>query len=112
MYNGPERRFKRRLSTSQPVRVTVFTGKDSYSFGGRLVDASRQGLGIIVESAVDLGAVLEIRANGGVVYGVVLHCGPANGSGFRIGLAVEEGLSGEWLVPSEDAPAGVYLQAF
>ena len=97
MYNGPERRFKPRLSASQPVWVTVFTGQESNSLVGRLVDASRSGLGIIVDSAVARGTVVEVRANGGVVYGAVQHCARALGGGFRIGVAVEEGLSGEWL---------------
>ena len=75
----------------------MFTGKESNSFGGRLVDASRSGLGIIVDSAVVLGAVVEVRASGGAVYGEVQHCASAPGGGFRIGVVVEEGLSGEWL---------------
>ena len=97
MYTGPERRFQRRLSTSESVRVTVFTGKESNSFRGRLVDASRSGLGIIVDSAVVLGAVVEVRASGGSVYGIVQHCASAPAGDFRIGVVVEEGLSGEWL---------------
>ena len=93
----PKRRFKPRLSASQPVMLTIFSGEKSRSFGGKLVDASRARLGIIVDTAVALGAVVEVRANGGVVYGEVQHCASAPGGAFRIGVAVEEGLSGEWL---------------
>ena len=93
----PDRRYKSRLSTSQPVRVTVFTGVNSTSFRGTLIDASRSGLGIIVDSALALGVVVEVRANGGAVYGEVKHCESITDSGFLIGVAVEEGLSGEWL---------------
>jgi PilZ domain len=96
--HGPEKRFKPRLSSNQPVIVTIFSGEESNSFRGKLVDASRSGLGIIVESAVALGTVVEVRADGGAVYGQVHHCADAPGGGFRIGVAVEEGLSGEWLV--------------
>jgi len=98
MHAGPERRFKPRLYANQPVSLTVFTGKESNSFRGMLVDASRAGLGIIVDSAIPLGAVVEVRSSGGVVYGQVQHCTSASSGGFRIGIVVEEGLSGEWLV--------------
>jgi hypothetical protein len=97
MYDGPERRDQHRLFAHQPVTLTAFFGGESNSFRGTLVDASRSSLGIVVDSAVAVGTVLEVRASGGVVYGVVQHCGIAPGGGFRIGVAVEEGLSGEWL---------------
>ena len=84
MYNGPERRDKLRLSANQPVTLTIFLDETSNSFRGILVDASRTGLGIIVESAVALGTVVEVRADGGAVYGQVHHCADKPGGGFRI----------------------------
>jgi len=98
MTDGPDRRYKPRLSTNQAVRITVFTGKESNSFRASLVDASRVGLGIIVDSAIALGAVVEVRSSGGVVYGQVQHCTSIGSGDFRIGVIVEEGLSGDWLL--------------
>ena len=98
MCHGPERRDKLRLSANQPVTLTIFLDETSNSFRGKLVDASRSGLGIIVDSAVALGSVVEVRSDGGAVYGEVQHCAGAPGGGFRIGVAVEEGLSGKWLL--------------
>jgi len=98
MHAGPERRFKPRLYANQPVSLTVFTGTKSKSFRGMLVDMTRSGVGVLVDFPIALGAVVEVRSSGGVVYGQVQHCTSASSGGFRIGIVVEEGLSGEWLV--------------
>jgi hypothetical protein len=103
MYDGPERRDKPRLSVNQPVTLTVISDDNSSAMRGRLVDVADSGLGVFVESAVALGAVVEVRADGGSVYGEVQHCAGASGGGFRIGIVVEEGIAGEWLTPRERA---------
>ena len=97
MCDRPERRALPRRSANQLVTLTVFAGDKSISFSSKLVDASRLGIGIIVDSPVAVGSVVEVRASGDVVYGEVIRCA-ATHRGFRIGVAVEEGLSGEWLL--------------
>src|SRR5262249_52933837 len=88
-----------RLPMNQPVSLTVFPIKEpSIRYPARLVDASRTAVEVVIDSAVDAGEVVEVRADGGVVYGQVEYCRAALGGGFRIGVVIEEGLSGEWLI--------------
>ena len=89
-----------RLSTNHPVTLTIFAGNESISIGGRLVDASRKDVGVVVDSPIDVGAVVEVRANGVVAYGEVKHCSSAPTGGFRIGIMIEEDVTGDWLVIS------------
>src|SRR5262249_32561735 len=90
------RRAKSRQS--QTVVLTVFTGDQSNTFRGILLEASRSRLSVVLDSAIALGSVVEVRSNCSVVYGEVRVCGKAvDGLGFEITVVVEEGLSGEWL---------------
>jgi hypothetical protein len=87
-----DRRREPRLSANEQITLSVISAEKTGRIHGRLVDVSQSGIGLIIESPVAVGALAEVRADGGsVLYGEVRNC-TACGDGFRVGILAEETL--------------------
>lgn len=91
-----ERRKEPRLSADEPVTLSVIYAEGTgRSIRGRLMDISKSGIGVICVSPIAVGCLVEIRADGGVLYGEVRNCTHMQGGGFRIGILAEEAFAGD-----------------
>jgi hypothetical protein len=91
-----DRRSEPRLSANEQITLVVISAEKPGRIRGRLIDVSQSGVGLRVESSVRVGALVEVRANGGsLLYGEVRNCARAPEGGFRIGILTEESFFGD-----------------
>ena len=79
----------------------------------KIVDISKNGLGILASNAALPGTIMQIRINTAVELGEVRYCSACDGNGYRIGLRFiavsdereehfvvrREGIVGDWQIP-------------
>jgi len=86
-----ERRSEPRFSTNELIMLSVISeDKSCRTVRGRLVDVSRSGIGVVTATSVAIGTLVEVRADGRVLYGEVRNCTEIQRSEFRIGIFVED----------------------
>lgn len=90
-----------RFPMDLPARVTA-PGR-SASIQARVVDVSRDGLGMELADAVAVGQTIAIEIPQGTVFGVVRHCRTSGAGGYRAGVEMSQVYS-RALAP--EAPAG------
>ncbi len=88
-----DRRLNQRISADLPVRLTLLDselgpGKDAF---GRLIDISESGVGILLRTQADPGAMVKLEILGVIFYGQVAHSKPED-TGFQTGIFVEPAL--------------------
>jgi hypothetical protein len=91
-----DRRREPRLSASEQVTLRVISPQEPGSIRGRLIDVSQSGIGLIIESVVSVGTLVEVQTDGeNVLYGAVRNCTKVPADKFRIGILAEETFFGD-----------------
>ncbi len=88
-----DRRFNQRISADLPVRLTLLDSeldpqKDGF---GRLLDISESGVGVMLRTPADPGAMVKLEILGIIFYGQVAYSKPEE-AGFQTGIFVEPAL--------------------
>ena len=84
-----ERRFNQRVNTDLPVLLTLLESEEEAR--GKLLDISESGVGVLLRTATEPGAMVKLEILGIIFYGYVAHSKP-EGAGFRTGIFVEPAL--------------------
>jgi hypothetical protein len=84
-----DRRFNQRISADLPVLLTLLDSEEEKR--GKLLDISESGVGVLLRTAADPGALVKMEVLGIIFYGYVAHSKP-EGAGFRTGIFVEPAL--------------------
>ena len=84
-----DRRFNQRISADLPVQLTLLDSEES-AFG-RLIDLSESGVGVLLRTPADPGAMVKLEILGIIFYGQVAYCRPED-TGFQAGIFVEPAL--------------------
>jgi hypothetical protein len=84
-----DRRFNQRIAGDLPVLLTLLESDEEAR--GKLLDLSESGVGVLLKTAADPGAMVKMEILGIIFYGYVAHSKP-EGSGFRVGIFVEPAL--------------------
>jgi hypothetical protein len=88
-YNGPERRKGRRVATDDPAVLTVLDPRQSRRTRMRIVDASKDGLKLLVPIELVRGAVVQIHVRDLFIMAEVRYCLSA-GPTFQIGVQIQD----------------------
>ncbi|HWB85200.1 MAG TPA: PilZ domain-containing protein [Bryobacteraceae bacterium] len=86
-----EQRREPRFTVDQPVAVTLL-GEREVRATATVKDASGRGLGLTLTHAVKLGTALKIEIEDAILLGEVVHCQPAEGGGYLIGVELHQAL--------------------
>ena len=84
-----ERRYNQRIAGDLPVLLTLLDSEQEVR--GKLLDLSESGVGVLLRTAADPGALVKMEILGIIFYGYVAHSKP-EGAGFRTGIFVEPAL--------------------
>jgi len=84
-----DRRFNQRISADLPVLLTLLDSEQEKR--GKLLNISESGVGVLLRTAADPGALVKMEILGIIFYGYVAHSKP-EGAGFRTGIFVEPAL--------------------
>lgn len=84
-----ERRFNQRITAALPVLLTLLDSEQEAS--GKLLNISESGVGVLLRTAAEPGALVKLEILGIIFYGHVAHSRP-EGAGFRTGIFVEPAL--------------------
>jgi hypothetical protein len=88
--NG-DRRSEPRFAVNQPVTISIVSEdprrKNSHA---RLVDVSESGIGVTSDCPFDVGSLVEVCAEGSVLYGEVRNCSKVPSGLYRLGILAEE----------------------
>ena len=88
-YAGPERRRGRRVATDDPAVLTVLDPRQSRRIKMRIVDASKEGLKLLVPIELVRGAVVQIHVRDLFIMAEVRYCLPA-GPTFQVGVQIQD----------------------
>jgi hypothetical protein len=80
-------RSQLRLEADEPVHVTVL-GACETTLLGRITNYSANGMGMLIDAKVAIGAAVKVEWTDTLLLGEVCYCRPA-GEGFAIGLRLE-----------------------
>jgi len=88
-----DRRFNQRIAADLPVRLTLLDSeldceRDAF---GRLSDISESGVGVLLRTQADPGAMVKLEILGIIFYGQIAYSKPAD-TGFQTGIFVEPAL--------------------
>jgi hypothetical protein len=83
-------RSQPRLETDEPVQVTVL-GPCESTYCGRITNFSSDGIALLIDSPLAIGAAVKVEWSKTLLLGEVCHCNAA-GQGFSIGLHLEHAL--------------------
>jgi hypothetical protein len=83
-------RSQLRLEADEPVHVTVL-GECEAHLLGRITNYSPNGMGLVIDTSVSIGAAVKVEWSNTLLLGEVCYCRPA-GEGFAIGLLLEHAL--------------------
>lgn len=93
--NG-DRRSEPRFTVNQPVTISIVSEdpgrKNSHA---RLVDVSKSGIGVTSDCPFDVGSLVEVCAEGSVLYGEVRNCSKVRSGQYRLGILAEETFVGD-----------------
>jgi hypothetical protein len=84
-----ERRYNQRMAGDLPVLLTLLDSEQELR--GKVLDLSESGVGVLLWTAADPGAMVKMEILGIIFYGYVAHSRP-EGTGFRTGIFVEPAL--------------------
>ena len=84
-----ERRRHPRHSLEGEVVVTILSPRLWPEIPGSILDASKDGIAVLVDQTIPSGCMVKIRAKGSVIIGEVRHAVPVSYR-YRIGVAVIE----------------------
>ena len=84
-----DRRYNQRITAELPVLLTLLDSEEEAR--GKLLDISESGVGVLLRTAADPGAMVKLEILGIIFYGYVAHSKP-EGTGFRTGIFVEPAL--------------------
>ena len=87
-----EQRCESRFAANQNVAVTIL-GDPAIHHTGVVKNASARGLGLEMDSPVDIGAALKIDLPDTVLLGEAMYCRSQNGCYF-VGIELEQALVG------------------
>jgi hypothetical protein len=86
-----ERRKEQRISSHEPVRVTIL-GEQQTNVEGRLINRSGNGIGIAVPSLIAPGTLLRVDIEDSILLGEVSHWRKHKGE-IQIGVQIEHVLA-------------------
>jgi hypothetical protein len=98
---------KREARLDRRFRVNEMASVISSDFSGpaKILDVSKNGLGIAVAHALHLGLIIQVALPHGFVLGEVRHCN-SDGSRFRAGILIKDVLRSQYPI-SRKAALGV-----
>lgn len=83
-YGSANVRREQRFKVNQPVNLTVLGNSES-RFSGRIVDLSKSGMRLLIDSFVPFGSALKIEWHNHLALGSVCYCQEHN-QAFAVGL--------------------------
>lgn len=86
-HSEANRREERRLSCDPGDVRLEFQGRPD-SFPGRIVEVSRSGLQLRLETSVPAGEPVSITRSNTVISGQIRYCRPNDGGSFDVGVAI------------------------
>jgi hypothetical protein len=84
-----DRRFDQRITAALPVRLSLLDSEEEV--GGKLLNISESGVGVLLRTEAEPGALVKLEILGIIFYGHVAHC-QWEDAGFRTGIFVEPAL--------------------
>lgn len=88
-YNGPEKRRHPRVATDDPAVMTVLETERTQRLKIRILDASKQGLRLLVPGDLMRGKVVQIHVRGLFILAEVRYCRPV-GKSFHAGVMIQD----------------------
>jgi anti-sigma factor RsiW len=88
-YSGPEKRRHLRVATDDPAALTVLQLEPAPRLKTRILDASKQGLRLLVPHDLMRGAVIQIHVRDLFILAEVRHC-RAVGQAFHAGVQIQD----------------------
>jgi hypothetical protein len=88
-YFGPENRRSRRVATNDLAVLTVLKPEPSVRVKIRIVDASKEGLKLLVPRELMRGAIVQVHVHGFFILAEVRYCIPA-GTDFHSGVQIQD----------------------
>ncbi len=86
---GREKRRGPRVATDDPAVLTILEPRQPGRMNMKVVDASKQGLKLLVPSELVRGAVVQIRVRDFFIMAEIRHCHAA-GSAFHVGVQIQD----------------------
>lgn len=86
-----ERRREVRTPVSESASIRLLSPPEPERVGARVLDISRSGMKIFIQTRVAMGAIIQIRFRNKVVAGEVRNCIQVDG-GFHVGLYLQDGV--------------------
>jgi PilZ domain-containing protein len=88
-YLGPENRRSRRVATDDPAVLTVLKPEPSSRLKIRIVDASTEGLKLLVPRELMRGSIVQVHVHGFFILAEVRYCVSA-GDDFHSGVQIHD----------------------
>lgn len=88
-YFGPENRRSPRVATDDPAVLTVLKPEQSARIKIRIVDASKEGLKLLVPRELMRGMIVQVHVHGFFILAEVRYCVPA-GEDFHAGVQIQD----------------------
>ena len=86
---GPEKRKSPRVATDDPAVLTVLKPEQPSRLKIRIVDASKEGLRLLVPRELMRGMIVQVHVHGFFILAEVRYC-IAAGEGFHAGVQIQD----------------------
>jgi anti-sigma factor ChrR (cupin superfamily) len=88
-FKGPEKRKGRRVATDDPALLTVLQPERSARVEIRIVEASKDGMKLLIPNKVITGAIIQIHVRDLFIMAEVRYCIP-KGAKFHAGVQIQD----------------------
>jgi hypothetical protein len=89
-YDGPEKRKGPRVATDDPAVLAVLEPRQSNRIKMRIIDASKDGLKLLLPVELIRGAVVQIHVRDLFIMAEVRYCLPAGPALFHAGVQIQD----------------------
>ena len=86
---GPEKRIHPRVQADEPAVLTVLKPDPSLRFKAKILDASREGLKLLVPQELLRGSLVQLYFRDLFILAEVRNCRPA-GTAFHVGVRIQD----------------------